>query len=231
MGKEMQVVTPSWWHELKAEARRRISFSPLVVGCRTGDLIYIRALTVIFWQFVDEFPDILFRQFNNSNDRLVQKMSSRLSGITNDEKSHRRLWLKTADCIGLTPEYLFSRREQFPKVAVISLCLSEQNRVLTFLRIVGVEIVAEMLSHELLDSERFNTILEEEGKIWFKIHTVHKGTTHEQLALRVACKGMDVESEATRQIIEEAVLHIVDLFVEAASDVSNIIPELVKIAA
>lgn len=220
--------TLSWLSTLKTETRRRIALSPLIIGCKEGNKYYIAALILIFWKFVDEFPAILYAQFNSSSDRFVQKLSKKLSGIIHDEKSHREMWITTATSLGLPYDYLSLRREQFPKVTLISRCLSEQTtKFVIFLRIVGVEIVAEMLSTELLESEVFNAILEETAKVWFKVHVVHSGTTHEQLALDLALRDIEnIEDEELKDTIWSIVLHLVDLFVDAGADAAHVAEEI-----
>ena len=220
----------SWFHSIKRDACQRIAPTTLVLGCKRGDKNYIRALMVIYWKFVDEFPEILYEQFSTMSDPVIKRQAKYLSGITADEKSHRHMWLETSDFLGLSYQTLNNYRERFPLVNKISLRLRDTvDTALTLLRIVGVEIVAEILSSELLSSDKFCNALNEKARVWFKVHVAHTGTTHEQIALRLALKELEHEVNLQEVVMCE-VLAIVDMFVDAAASAPEIAEEFAKAA-
>ena len=208
-----------YWSEVKVEARLRVSRSLMVQGCQAGDRAMICALLIVFWRFVYDFAQILYTYFETTSDPLVKRMKGSLSGIADDEKSHRLMWSETAKYLGIT-DLLDLNKERFQRVIFLSEYLSQNvTPAYVFLRIVAVEVVAEALSEELLSSMHFKAILPRRFQRWFIAHIVHgEGTTHEQLALKLALHDLahgeytDIES-----IVRAEVLGLIDLFVDAAT--------------
>lgn len=209
-----------WFNLVKLDARQCTAANPLVINCKQGDKNYLRALSIFPWEFVDQFPEILFQQFSLVHERRIQRQAKYLAGIIGDEKCHRSMWLDTAEVFGITYQILESYRGKFPFINKLLSYLREQvSSALLFLRIVGVEIVAEMLSTELLSARGFVGAFDECGRTWFKAHVVHEGTTHEQIALNLALKELQKFRCGTREIetiVEHEIMEVVHLFDKAA---------------
>lgn len=210
---------PNWVSGIKEEVHRKVRTCTLTAGCRQGDHACVKALVIGFWPFVDAFPGIIKDRYLNVSDteldsqaRVMQRAAQILARMENDERSHRDLWLCTAEAMGLDPTRDLVRNPLAEITALIEQMRGESDLATVFLCFVAVEMVAETLSQELLASEAFCDMLNERGKVWFKVHVAHEGTTHEQIAFRLAMAHYRDEDTPGAEKINAIIQQTVDLF-------------------
>ncbi|TSC71655.1 MAG: hypothetical protein G01um101470_531 [Parcubacteria group bacterium Gr01-1014_70] len=223
---------PSWYKGIKEEAYKRITEAPFADACRKGDREVMKKLIINLWPFVDIFPQTVGRiyayLFTNpvmyfrhgflnmlslSYDSVVF-----LKSIARDEKSHRLLWLDSGLAFGLQyPKdygYSITPQTQVWKDEVMNRTeLSEM-----FLGYVAIEIIAESISKNLVNSDPFKLVLGDRGIRWFAVHTIdHGDVSHENLELHLACAFHPQPEMLTRETAEHSIMSVVDKFLAAAN--------------
>lgn len=219
---------PSWISDIKREVEEKVAGCKIAEACLTGERKFIKEFLVCYWPFVDVFPKIisrgavrllareLVRELNTKNIFEFSSLGVEiLSEIRRDESSHRELWLKTAESVGLTYRDLNS--SSYPEVTAISELVGEDSETyVMFLRFMAVEMVAEAVSKILLQSPSFKAVVGNEGRQWFDVHVTHEnGMTHEELAFRLAMAFY--AGEPAKDGINPIILEVVDLFVAAGN--------------
>ncbi len=213
-----------WKSRIKQEAWGKVFASPLMKGCATGDIKYIVALLAGFWDFVDRFPAIIRGTFMNIPAgspklqkflrRAAGKLSGTLTGMEEDERNHRTLWLKAAGMVDLNLEKLMGWKV-LPEIDLISSSIERAEIRKKLLYFVAVEIVAEGISKYLSQYAAFEKVMGQKGMGWFKAHLVHPtdGTTHEDIAYRAAYQMYQAAGEIpSEEKINFVVQECVDLF-------------------
>lgn len=106
------------------------------------------------------------------------------------------------------------RQPAIPEVKTLTSVIAEDaDPYMLFLRLVGVEVVAESVSENVLSSESFKSALGREGFGWFEAHVIHQGMSYEELAFRLA-RALH-RGELTREDSHAAIHHVVDIFIGA----------------
>ena len=221
---------PDWLGNCKLAVRERVYTSPLMIGCTEGQEKYIRAFLIGAWPFVEAFPSMidnaverlvheeLFNQYGiKSAADLYRRGSQLLRGMREDEVSHRGLWIQTAEAVSVTKLDLYSNHPSQEVLALNSAVGNHTDLFKSFLHFVTVELVAEEISHMLLASPAFCSVLGKRGREWFRVHAEHHGEiTHEEMAYRLAFAlyGDDFPSEDK---VKDIILHATDLFEAVAS--------------
>lgn len=220
-----------WRTRIKSKAWAKIYASPLMQGCRRGDIRYVRALLAGYWDFVDRFPRIIegtFSTISVSGDALgrlkrflnlaARTLAGTLESMKNDERQHRVLWLKSADKAGLGYGDL-TNWHVLSEINDISNVIGTADVRTKLLYFAAVEIVAEGISKCLSESDQFKIMMESEGMRWFEVHLLHPEnvTTHEDLAYQTVERLFQAEGiEPTEQVVDETIQVGVDLFIRAA---------------
>jgi pyrroloquinoline quinone (PQQ) biosynthesis protein C len=185
---------PSWWRDIKVEAHSKVAANPMTLGCRTGNPVYLRAFLLGFWPFVHIFPDVIRQGLTKlarsgevaRTTKFLTRASGILAGIENDERSHRTMFLDTAQAVGLSMAD-FTAAKCLPLVqALFTRIIDSPCPASMFLRFAAVEVEAEAFSEELLSSEPFRLGLPPQSLRWFHEHQQHDATPHEALAYNLA---------------------------------------------
>jgi len=199
-----------WQARIKAEAYDKVLACPLMRGCAEGSG-YPRALLGGFWPFVDAFPAIIRETYENlpaaaANEtvrrflkRSAPILSGTLRGMEDDERAHRRLWLRASQRAGLAEDQLYQWRV-LPEIKALSDAIRTEGQLARrLLYFAAVEIVAEGASRYLSQAPRFVEAMGEEGMQWFTLHSVHPddATTHEALAYNLALSVKRAAHEPT----------------------------------
>lgn len=218
-----------WLPRIRAKVARKVEASPLVRGCAGGGS-YPRILFGGFWHFVKAFPEIIRQTYADlpgpvadaATRRFLKRAAPALSGslqaMENDERTHRALWLRAAARVGLSQGQL-DQWEVLAEVRALTDVIREEpqpgRRLLYF---IGVEMVAENLSHCLVGAPRFVEAMGEEGMQWFAAHLVAPGQTsaHEALAFRLALSARRVTSAPVDEpSVDKEIQRCVDWFCAA----------------
>ena len=151
----MQNTSAPWLADVKEEAFRNVADSPLTKGCAEGKVASLFALLIGFWPFVDSFPKITRSKYSGTRDlkaKILAKMES-------DERGHRALWLQTCAELGITPQKL-GEHGPLPRMQrLISVIGEDTDLPVSFLRFLGIEIVAEAVSEGLIQHIPFQEAL------------------------------------------------------------------------
>lgn len=207
--------TPTWLAGVKQETLLKVGNSPLTQGCAQGYRGSLYALMIGFWPFVNSFPDIIHSKYAGSEDRgaLI------LAEMEQDERGHRGLWLQTCKVLGIAETEL--EHEPLPSIQRLINVIGEDTEPhRSFLRFLGVEIIAEALSVALIGHAPFQEQLGEQGLEWFRVHLnarneVH-ATSHEVLTIRLARQYAG--RSASEAQLEGEVTQAVDLFIEGGQE-------------
>ena len=208
--------TPLWLDGVKKEALAMVEASPLTQGCAAGDMGSLRSLMIGFWPFVNAFPGIIESKYGATGDD--DRAAQALAGMEGDERSHRTKWVDTCRAIGID-EAQFGGEPQPLMQRLIGFVSEDTALHNTFLRFLGVEIIAETLSEALMKHEVFRETLGEVGQDWFKAH-LHRGgnasTAHERIAIHLAERHAG--ESWSRDLFTQEALGTVSLFIEAATE-------------
>lgn len=207
--------TPAWLPGLKEETLEKVSNSPLTQGCAKGYTESLRALMIGFWPFVDSFPDIINSKYARSGNRGAQILAE----MEQDERGHRILWLQTCEVLAIDEKEM--EHEPLPRMRRLIQVIGEDTQpYISFLRFLGVEIIAEALSVALMEHAPFQEQLGERGQEWFKVHlnAVNEAhaTSHEALTIRLAKQHAGPSGSETQ--FAKEVAQTVDLFIEAGEE-------------
>lgn len=218
---------PDWVYDIKDEVKSKVKGSIASKVCREGNIPSLRQLLVIFWPFVDGFPNIVRRGCVKfiKNELITDPRSAgdllsilvladkTLTLIERDEAEHRALWIKTAEAVGLTYQDL--ERPPIPRVMALATEIKTwTDPAAMFLRFAAVEILAEVASRHFLESQRFREAVGTKGSEWFLAHTKNEDESHESLTYRLAIAFR--ESGITHEEANALIQPLIDLFVEAA---------------
>jgi pyrroloquinoline quinone (PQQ) biosynthesis protein C len=225
---------PPWVRDVKSRARTRIANAAFAGECRNGNKSSMRGLVIGLWPFIDEFPISMIRgagrisrtglfRKRELQNTLLHRGPQLLVGIKGDEENHRKLWLQTGKALGLRYPENFNG-PALPETQVWIDAIDAQCDPSTILfRFAAIEMIAEIVSVELLISDAFTSILGKEGCEWFRVHAEHGDEmTHEELELRLAfalSNGISIKDYASAIII-----NIVDLGVRAMEASSKLYP-------
>lgn len=219
---------PDWIQGIKNEVEEKVSHCRITSACKTGNPKFIKEFLICYWRFVDIFPEIIFRgSFRLLRREFLENLSMEkvkdfiiigadvLNEIRGDETSHRELWLKTAEALGLSYQDL--QRPPYEEVLAIGEYVGENiGPYIMFLRFVAVEMVAEAISKLLLESVQFKDSVGRFGQEWFEVHVTHEmGMTHEELAFHLAFAFYP--GEITKSGVNSVIQPVVDLFVKAGN--------------
>jgi pyrroloquinoline quinone (PQQ) biosynthesis protein C len=207
---------PGWISDVKAEATITITSARFAAYCRNGNQAVMRGLIIGLWPFIDEFPISmirgavrlprigvvekreLLRTFLHQGPQIIR-------GIRRDEENHRKLWLQTGKALGLRFPEDFKRPTLSETQAWIDAINAECDPSTLLLRFAAIEMIAEIVSIDLLASTTFTSILGKDGCEWFRVHADHApGMTHEELELRLAFalgEGSSVKEHAASEIM------------------------------
>jgi pyrroloquinoline quinone (PQQ) biosynthesis protein C len=223
---------PPWIGDIKLKARTKIASATFAAECRHGNKAVMRGLIVGLWPFIDEFPISMIRgaarlpRSNLSTKRellntFLHRGPQSILSIKRDEENHRKLWLQTGKALGLRYPDDFRGSALQETQTWIDAISADCDASTVMFRFAAIEMVAEIVSVELLISETFNSILGTDGCEWFRVHAEHtEGMTHEELELKLAFAlgdGSLIENYARAVII-----HIVDLGVRAMDASANL---------
>jgi pyrroloquinoline quinone (PQQ) biosynthesis protein C len=214
------LITPEQQEQIKRVCWEKIFATSLLQGCGGGDSDNLRGLFAGYWHFVDNFPGVIRATYEASArfSRYGKVLSGALLEMETDERSHRTLWIKSADAASISEAELYGSTP-LPEVQQITTSMLEREslwqRLLDF---VAVEIVAEGISVYLLDREKFHSRMGKKGIGWFNVHSVHPAdhTSHEEIAYRAA-QAMMPAGTAAFATINQTVQETVDRFVMASS--------------
>ena len=176
----------------------------------------LRSLMIGFWPFVHAFPGIIESKYGATGGD--HRAAQALAGMEGDERSHRTKWVDTCRAIGIDEAQLVG--EPQPLMQRLIYVVSEDTALHnTFLRFLGVEIIAESLSEALMKHGAFRVKLGEVGQEWFKAH-LHRGgsasTAHERIAIHLAERHAG--ESWSKDLFTQETLGTVNLFIEAAAE-------------
>ena len=202
------------WHQLNS--------SPLMARLMGADEMALRALFVGYWPFVDSFPRVIQRTYEESAQfsRYGRVLSGALREMETDERNHRALWLRSTTAANIPEADLYASEPLLEVVRITGAMVERDALWQRLLDFVAVEIVAEGLSVALLSSDRFCERLGAKGMAWFKVHALHPSdeTTHEEIAYRAAVALMPKNgAESVLDQVERTVQETVNRFVDAMS--------------
>ena len=185
----------------------------------------IGGLILGLWPFIDGFPKSIIRGgthllIKNSlpKDRqllniLLHRGPQMLAGIRKDEENHRMLWLETGRALGLNYPLDFDRPALTQTQAWLNEINNQSDLVTMFLRFAAIEIIAEVISVELLSSTAFTSVLGKRGCEWFRVHAEHEpGMTHEEMILHTA---FFVDKNPTKEYVDSVIQRVVNYFITA----------------
>lgn len=204
-----------WLADVKEKALAMVEASPLTQGCAVGDMGSLRSLMIGFWAFVNAFPGIIESKYGAVGDD--HRAAKTLAGMEADERSHRAKWIDTCRAIGIDEPQLVG--QPLPLMHDLIDFVSEDTALHnTFLRFLGVEIIAETLSEALMRHEAFREALGKVGQEWFTAH-LHRGgtasTAHERIAIHLAERH--ARESWSKELFAQEALGTVTLFIEAAA--------------
>jgi pyrroloquinoline quinone (PQQ) biosynthesis protein C len=225
---------PPWIGDIKSRARAKITSAAFAEKCRNGNKGVMRGLIIGLWPFIDEFPISMIRGMARlprnglSTERellntFLHRGPQTILRIKRDEENHRKLWLQTGKALELQYPDNF-RCPALPETqAWIDAINAEGDPSTLLFRFAAIEMIAEIVSVELLISAAFTSILDKDGCEWFRVHAEHgDGMTHEELELRLAfalSNGISIKDYACAVII-----NIVDLGVRAIEASAKLFP-------
>lgn len=207
---------PVWLEEFKQETLKKVQGSLLTQGCAQGNTASLFALMVGFAPFVYNFPKIIKSKYGEENESRGAQI---LGEMKEDEESHRKLWDQTCEVLAIDETQL--GREPLPGMLNLIKFVGEDTKLyISFLRFMGVEIIAEALSKALMDHSPFKERLGKQGLAWFEVHLnamneVYQ-TSHEALTLQLA--RQHAGSSGTEAQFEQEVCEVIDLFIAAADE-------------
>jgi pyrroloquinoline quinone (PQQ) biosynthesis protein C len=216
------VLTTEQKQLIKQRCWERINDDPLIQGCKIGNLNYLRALFIGYWDFVDRFPSVIMDSYADSGRfaRYGKVLSGALCEMEDDERVHRQLWLRSAAAANVAVEELYAATALAETQALIDGMWERNELWQRLLDFVAVEIIAEGISVCLTGSEAFRAVMGQEGMPWFKVHMIHDAgeTTHEDIAYRAAA-AMLLKSgkEPTFELIDTTLQQTIDRFFAAGA--------------
>lgn len=192
---------PKWLRNIEVESYHRICNAKFAKDCKGGDALALKKEFLGLWPFVDKFPEMVINgcwgvlkprllwQYGIRDLLNLHQHSRRaLLSISTDEKTHRMLWLESCDVLGLKfPSDFY--RDTLPAVqGWIDAVNQTKDPFKMFVGFVAVEIIAESISVNMLESQALKNTMSNRGIKWFQVHIAsdHAAMTHEQLAWRLA---------------------------------------------
>ncbi len=219
---------PAWTEAVRAEIEGKIQGARFVKECQAANLTVVKNIVILLWPFVQKYPALIESGVKKAKQHLFRRFkicpwwNFRTTGATmvgimqREEEEHGELWLTMGSALSINLKDVFYRDPRREIEPLIDAFIKAPDPATFFFRAAAVEILAELMSVQVLKSDRLKKALGSEGCKWFLAHAhhPHEGITHEVLMYHLGFWFF--AKEPGEYYVNTIVQHTVNPFVKAA---------------